>query len=90
MSVQTIYESGPSSLAPGQTDFWHWWFGWGKQVVVIQPTPNTPDAPLTYENLRVQTNDDGSGTWFIDVTNNGPFAVEYTLTAVFLTVPPPS
>jgi hypothetical protein len=90
MGVQTIYNVGTSSLTPGNTDSWHCWFGWGKQVVVFQPVPNTPSSALTYGNLRVQTEPDGSGTWFIDITNNGAFPVEYTLTAVFLTVPPPS
>src|SRR5262249_42210249 len=87
MSVQTIYSLGPSSLAPGQTDYWHWWFGgsWGEQTLVLDPLPLTPDSALTWGNLRRVKNSDGQ-TWYIDVTNNGPFAVEYKLFAVFLTV----
>jgi hypothetical protein len=82
-----VNSTGPSVLGPGKTDAWYWWFGQQPEVIVIQPLPHSAGGTLRIVNQSVERQLDGTTTHYIDVINDGAFAVEYHLEGVFLMQP---
>jgi hypothetical protein len=85
---------GPrTTIAPGATHFWEYWFGVGAEVGVTLATPNmlTPQINLemvTFEHGAVQRQGpDEGGTrihYTVRVRNNGPVAMDYNLNVGYL------
>ena len=71
---------GTNTLNPGQSQ--QWWLLWpgdpGLEIIGVQCI--TPGAEIQYTSPGMQTNADGSTTYFITVTNSGPVAVQYHFT----------
>ena len=68
---------GTNTLNPGQSQrWWLWWPGDpGLEIIGVQCI--TPGAEIQYTTPGMQTNADGSSTYFITVTNVGPVAAQY-------------
>lgn len=75
------YDSPPSSLAPGQTVTWTWWFGTKPTLLNVVALPDASNVPLQCAEPRSQRNSDGTVSYFIDVTNVGGASTGYRLAA---------
>jgi hypothetical protein len=68
---------GTNTLNPGQSQ--RWWLWWpsdpGLEMIGVQAI--TPGAEIQYTDPGIQTNADGSVTYFVTVTNQGQAAVQY-------------
>jgi hypothetical protein len=68
---------GDNTLAPGQAQ--RWWLWWptypGLEVVGVQSV--TPGGEIDYSSPGMQSNGDGSATYFITITNVSGITVEY-------------
>jgi hypothetical protein len=75
------YDSPQSSLGPGQTARWTWWFGTAPTLLNVVPIPEVANVPLQCAEPWLQRNGDDTVTYIIDVTNAGSRAVTYHLAA---------
>ena len=82
-----VNDTGPSLIGPKTSQRWYWWFEQVPQSIVIQPIPHNSGSELRFTDQSVQRNLDGTTTYHITITNDGPSSVEYHLLGVFLTQP---
>jgi hypothetical protein len=71
---------GSNTLNPGEGQrWWFWWNGYpGLEVIGV--APSDPAGEIQYTTPGVQTNPDGSTTYFLTVTNIGSTAAQYAFT----------
>jgi len=79
----------PTSIAPGATHFWQFWFGNGAEVGVALVTPNMLLAQINTQLVarefgvfQVDAGVDGGGTltrYTVQIHNNGPTWMDYDL-----------
>lgn len=84
MATQFFYNSGASTLNPGQTIGWFWWFGTAPTLITIVPTPETPNVRIRCTQPQSQLNPDNTVTYFVDVTNEGAVPATYHLSACLI------
>jgi hypothetical protein len=68
---------GDNTLAAGQSQrWWLWWAGYpGVEIIGVQCI--TPGGEIDYVTPGIETNSDGSTTYFVTITNTSAIDVEY-------------
>ena len=68
---------GDNTLASGQSQrWWLWWPGYpGVEIIGVQCI--TPGGEIDYVTPGMETNSDGSTTYFVTITNTSAIDVEY-------------
>lgn len=74
------WEGLGGTINPGQTH--HWWYSWGgyKGVQVARARPLNPGSKLRVSRPAQKLEANGSYTYYVSVTNDGPYPVNYHLT----------
>src|SRR5919108_912209 len=71
---------GDNTLSPGEAQrWWLWWPNYpGFEVIGVRP--NSPDDEIDISSPGMQTNPDGSTTYFLTIENVGSTAARYSFT----------
>lgn len=71
---------GANTLNPGESQrWWFWWPGYpGLEVIGV--APSNPGGEIQYTTPGMETNSDGSTTYFLTVANVGNSPLQYAFT----------
>ena len=80
MGCPVAWTFGVNTLNPGESQrWWLWWPGYpGLELIGI--APSAPSSEIQYTTPGVETNSDGSTTYFLTVTNVGGSPAQYSFT----------
>jgi len=73
------WEAFNGSMNAGETQYWWYTFGSDQGVQLALANPFGYNAQLISSNYGKQRNSDGSVTYYVTVTNNGPEPVTFDL-----------
>ncbi len=74
------WEGLGGTLNPGQSVTWTYWWNGYHGIDVARARPVNPGSALRVSNPAQRLNADGSYNYFVTVTNDGPYPVNYRLT----------
>ena len=71
-----------STINPGQTHYWwtggNGWYTQGNKPQ-LDAYPINPGSPLVYKDFSCKLEDNGLLTYYLTVTNTGPYPVSYRM-----------
>lgn len=74
------WEGLGGTINPGQTLFWEYWWDGYHGIDIARARPLNPGSVLHVSGPGQRLEGSGAYHYFVNVTNDGPFPVQYHLT----------